>query len=243
VNISIHIDTIPANIRSRLWVLRHDFECDDANFTAFLPRTFGHEEGLPETEKCINSEFEKLTPEWQFFWFGLLEHNADETMTHDELIKRWQDLTHGMKAFTNKHGSEQYADYVSGNNLDKDPMSQENVTTCGNLVLAVNNTVVTRNGLPAIEVETLDRLKPPPTIEDAISTPWFVHTATICRPEPVDPTPRPDAPNGTFSVIQFPQLNGKDVPVPFVTRGGRNFIYLRRLKKLTGAVPSPYVRA
>lgn len=246
--------TIPPEVRGKLYVIRHDYNCSDDNFTPYLPRVCnpdgtpklvgGKPYGLPETEKCILNTWEEMTREWQEFWFALLERVCPLGWPLAQTKDAWANLTHGARAFTNKHGwNDGYADYINGVNLDKQGMKQENVTTCGNVVLQAGEPVM-KNGILVLPIVTLDRNLHPPMVDDVIVRPWFIHTATICRPEHVDETPRVDAPNGTFSVIQFPQAGGNDVPVPLITKGGRNYIAMRRLRKLADGerIPSPYTR-
>lgn len=244
---------IPPEVRGKLYVLLHDYQVDDLNFTPYLPRVCnsdgtpnlinGQPYGLPETEKCYIAQWEEMTEPWQWFWFDLLKRACPSTWTDAQVKSAWANLTHGARAFTNKHGwNDGYQDYINHVNPGVEGMKQENVTTCGNVVLAAGEPI-TKGGKLVLPIVTLDRLKPPPAIEDVADKPWLIHTATICRPEHVDITPIPDAPNGTFSVIQFPQAGGNDVPVPLVTTGGLNYIVMRRLRKLADGepIPSPYV--
>jgi hypothetical protein len=233
----------PPHVEHNLYVLLHDFECDDGNHPPYLPRVYGTKKGLPETEKCLNSNFERMNETWQRFWFELFKRFDNNVLPEERLKKRWANLTHGSKAFTNMHGSNTHRDYINGQNMEAEEMGQENVTTCGNVVLAAGEPVkkVSKMFLP---VQCIDRNLPPPPIDQVISQPWFVHRATVCLPFLVDSTPQPNAPNGKFRVNPFPDLDGRDVPVPFISKGGMNYIDMRRLRKLNpgDAIPSPYVR-
>jgi hypothetical protein len=233
----------PQPVEQNLFVLLHDFECDDGNFQPYLPRVYGAKKGLPETEKCLNSNFESMNETWQKFWFELFKRFDNHTLPEETLRKRWANLTHGNKAFTNMHGSNTHRDYINGQNMEAEEMGQENVTTCGNVVLAAGEPVK-MVGKMFLPVRCIDRQLPPPPIDQVINQPWFVHRATVCLPFPVDSTPQPNAPNGRFCVNPFPDLDGRDVPVPFITKGGTNYIDMRRLRKLNPGevIPSPYVR-
>ncbi len=232
----------PQNKEQNLYVLLHDFECDDGSHPPYLPRVFGTKKGLPETEKCLINGFESMNENWQKFWFELLMRFDNNTLSEKTLKNRWATLTHGAKAFTNKHGSNTHKDYINGLNMDQEDMAQENVTTCGNVVLAAGEPVskVKQMYLP---VHCIDRNFPPPPIDQVINKPWLVHRATVCLPFLVDSTPQPNAPNGRFIVNPFPDLDGRDVPVPFITKGGINYIDMRRLRRLNPGepIPIPYV--
>jgi hypothetical protein len=199
--------------------------------------------GYPETEKCLNSAYERMTEPWQRFWFELLKRFDNNTLSEAALKNRWAGLTNDGKAFTNQHGSSTHRDYINQANMDAEDMGQENVTTCGNVVLAAGEPVQ-KMGQIYLPVKCIDRYSPPPPVDDVMDKPWFIHRATVCLPYKVDPKPTPTAPNGTFRVNPFPDLDGRDVPVPFISRGGINYIDMRRLRKLNSGepIPSPYVR-
>jgi hypothetical protein len=153
----------PPHVEHNLYVLLHDFECDDGNHPPYLPRVYGTKKGLPETEKCLNSNFERMNETWQRFWFELFKRFDNNVLPEERLKKRWANLTHGSKAFTNMHGSNTHRDYINGQNMEAEEMGQENVTTCGNVVLAAGEPVkkVSKMFLP---VQCIDRNLPPPSI-------------------------------------------------------------------------------
>ena len=244
MNIHIFIQRgSPPQVERNLYILLHDFECDDGNHPPYLPRVYGKTKGFPETVKCLNSTFEKMTEPWQRFWFELLKRFDKDTLPEAELKKRWAGLTNDATAFTNQHGSSTHRDYINGQNMDAEDMGQENVTTCGNVVLAAGEPVK-KMGSMYLPVQCINRLLPPPPVDQVINQPWLVHRATVCLPFQVDSTPLPTAPNGTFRVNPFPHLDSRDVPVPFISKGGVNYIDLRRLRKMNPdeSIPSPYVR-
>jgi hypothetical protein len=247
---------IPPEVRGKLWVIRHDFNCDDQNFTPYLPRVCelkngqpvpklvgGAPYGLPETEKLFISDYIEMDKAFQEFWFALLRHACPSTWTEIQVKSAWANLTHGARAFTNKRGwNNGYQDYINGVNVGAVGMMKENVTCCGAVVLEAGAPFL-KGGEEVLPIVTLDAYHLP-AVADVIDKPWFIHAATSCRPERVDPTPRPEMPYGTFVVNPFPQAGGNDVPVPLVTKGGINYIVTRRLRKLADgeAIPSPYVR-
>ena len=256
MNITVKINTLPPlEVRGKLWVLRHDYECNDENFTPFLPRVCelrdgiptpklsnGEPYGLPETEKLYISDFVEMTRIFQEFWFACLCAFSPYSTTINK--QKWADLTHGAKFATNKRGwNDGYQDYINNVNGGATGMMKENVTTCGNVVLQAGEPCM-RGGKEVLPIFTLDFDKSLPSVSDVIKQPWFIHAATVCRYERVDPTYRIDAPYGTFMVNPFPHTGGNHVPVPLITNGGINYIVMRRLRKLGEweSIPSPYVR-
>jgi hypothetical protein len=237
-----------------LYVLKHDFESPDWEY---FPRVWKDVKdlpperwyGLPETEKFLISDFLSLTPAWQNFWFGLMVHHARGlNIPEDRMKKEWASLTDGRKAFTNKNGSEEKADYINGTNLDKEPIRKEGLSTCGNIVKALGDPEI-KSGELWVPVECINYNDAPPQIEAVADLRHLVHAATICRPELIDDTKTELAPNGKFRVNPFPNYDSGNgsrvpyVPVPMIAKGGINWIKLSRLRKLTPGerIPSPYV--
>lgn len=267
---------LPPELAGKRAFLLHDFQCDDDNFTAYYPRVCnsdgtpklvnGKAIGLPETEKMGDAIFEPMDEARQFFWFELLTHEAKGTLTLAILQQRWSDLTAGDKFACNKHGGirnprteKRYWDYINDTHYLTDaPMAQENLTTCGNMVILSgrekNSAGVTYKGVLCLDGTQL------PTSVEIIAHPlykYFIHRATTCRPEKANVVNFPRraiAPYGTYVVNPFPHLGGLDVPVPFISSRGEqselmglscreNWIAERRLVTLDDdESPSPYVR-
>lgn len=124
---------IPPEMSGRLLFVLHDAYTEYYNYTTrFIG---GGALGTPATCKAADSASEKMFEAYQWLWFDALQHFAPGR-SHADGLKQWQSLTHGAKAFTNNTGTEQYADYVSGNNLDKEPAKQENIVCTGNTLIS-----------------------------------------------------------------------------------------------------------
>jgi hypothetical protein len=222
ISVSIHRGGLDPELRGKRAFILHDFQCKDFE-PYYKPRVWDKKVGLPETEKLGDAIFEQMSEAWQWFWYNWLDTYTHPTITSTDLKRRWKDLTDGAKAFTNKHGSDQYADYINGANLEKAPMAQENVTTAGNIVVLTGNHR-SMGGKPFWGVWCLDRLSPPPNLdENHPARDCFIHAATVCRPEPAEGENFPRhaiAPNGTYVVNNFPHCDGNKVPVPFVSARG-----------------------
>ncbi|HEX9839118.1 MAG TPA: hypothetical protein VGA72_07220 [Anaerolineales bacterium] len=79
-------------------------------------------------------------------------------------------------------------------------------------------------------------------ISNPLTAPWLIFKATISRREGYDPT------TGKWTrediVIPFDQLQGYDVPIPFMGRGSFNYIEAERIRVLpdNSPLPDPYRR-
>lgn len=240
--LDLTLSCTPANV---LWRILHDYESADVVYESvgnYLPRVHGMDDGLPESEKCADSELEEMRREWQQFNYDLLEYFAGGMYDKTELLKKYADFWHGAKCFTNHHGwNDGFEDTVLGKNpfSPKGYARQEGVVTGGNVVMQAGEPKNIAGQL-CLPVYCIDRNLPPPPIAEVAAKPWLIHRATVCRPERVDPTPTNDCPNGTFQVNPFPHCGEKDVPYPLIKRGGIAHIRMIRLRPLTGAIPSPY---
>lgn len=195
--------------------------------------------GLPDTCKFLNAAWIPLTESLQWYWFGLMKKYAPADWTNTQLKAAWKSLTHGARAFTNKHGwNDGYADYINNVNVDAPPMAYEPIVTGGNVVALASFDKVTIAGVVCYSVQMLDSDMPPSTYLD---NRWLVQRATISRREGYNLLTgkwrREDR------EIWFPQLGGNDVPVPLLTKGGKNFIPVHRVSLLTSddPIPTPYV--
>lgn len=237
--------TLPAG--RRFGRLNHDFDLygvsrpthNDASLKTL---------GLPETVKTIYPEFIAMTKAWQFYWadvfslsrFGLLYRDVSAAQK-DGIKLAFRSVTAGFRAFTNRRGwDDGYADYLNGVNTGSDPMEQETINTGGNVVELLSGQVRT-GGKDAYKVRTLDGKQPPPDPLQVNhkTTPWLVFKATISRREKI-------LVNGQWNgqwkediVIPFDQLQGYDVPIPFVGDGSENYIEAERIEILPDGAPVP----
>lgn len=207
-------------------------------------------EGLPETVKAIYPKFMPLTRAWQEYWadlFSLSRFNRlfnDLSALEKTVIKvGFKSVTAGYRAFTNRRGwDDGYADYLNGTNTNSDPIEQETIIMGGNVVELLSGKVRT-GGKDAYKVRTLDGNKPPPDPMQVnqFRTPWLVFKATISRRERIMVG---DVWTGKWKeniVIPFDQLQGHDVPIPFMGDGEENYIEAGRIQPLPDSAPVPRV--
>ena len=208
-------------------------------------------QGLPETIKALQPVFMPLTEAWQRYWADLFSLSRfdklyGELSTSEKGIinTAFKSVTKGNRAFTNRRGwDDGYADYINGVNLGADPMEQETIN-CGGNVVELLSDIVHLGGKDVYQVGTLDGNQPPPDplVINHKTAPWLVFKATISRREGFDPR------TGKWArediVIPFDQLQGHDVPIPFMGQGSSNYIEAERIRVLPEAapVPDPYRR-
>ena len=185
----------------------------------------------PATIKSLNDHVVPLNEEWQWFWFGHFMKNAGEIMTMEQIKQKWKALTDDDEAFTNGNGSSTHADYINGTNLSEPPMAEETLTTSGNIGLCIGE-AIRAAGEMWLPFLALDGAKPPPPIRWA-SHRHLIHTATIWYTDTLL--------DGSHRIGPFPQLGGRDVPFPFISKGGVNYVAARNCVKIPGPpFPSPY---
>jgi hypothetical protein len=142
--------------------------------------------GMPEVWPLYISSYSDLTSAWQWYWFRVgLVHPFTGYETWDErklsaadfrrLKAEWSSLTHGAKAFTNNHGTEQYTNYITGERNEGGTPKQGDIITCGNIVKVLGPKE--RKGTP---IETLDGMMPPPhpEIVNRLTRPDLLFAAT-----------------------------------------------------------------
>lgn len=225
INISVPVvdPLLPPEIAGKRGCILHDFQSAETGYA--VARNY-----LPETEKFGDSLFEKMYEARQRFWFAMLKFYADGSKTERELKAIWSGLTAGNKAFTNKHGGTNnpnstkcFWDYINGTGNTTEPMSQENLTTCGNMVILTGNEK-SIGGVPYVGFWCLDSLAPMPMgFESHVLHNYFIHAATTATPIKGTEANFPRhsvAPHGTYKCNHFPNLDGRKVPVPvFSARG------------------------
>jgi len=90
-------------------------------------------DGLPETCKFVNSNQISLTKELQEYWFDELK-KRNPNMSESARKLGWKSMTRGWAAVTNKFGSDKYADYINGTNLNVEPMKLEPIVMGGTIL-------------------------------------------------------------------------------------------------------------
>lgn len=223
--------------------------------------------GYPEVYPLHLAQYCDLTEPWQWFWFraGLVhpftgyKHWDEKRLTRIELnmLKgKWESLTKTKEAFTNKKGTDLYADYINGNGLYGLP-GQEPLACCGNIVKVLGGPY-TLAGKKLMKIETLAGNRPPPPIEkvNRLLTPHVVFCFTNVAAWKDENGKRQPfiLSDGSYRVDPAPQLAPLDTLVLLRTNGqeartyerngvwyAENYILESRLKPVTGTiVPSPY---
>lgn len=203
-------------------------------------------QGLPETIKALDSTFMPLTKAWQIYWVDLFSLSRFDKLyselnaTEKSIINlAFKSVTKGNRAFTNRRGwDDGYADYINRVNVNADPMEQETIN-CGGNVVELLSGIIRLGGKDVYQVATLDGDQPPPDPLEINhrTAPWLIFKATISRREGYDPR------TGKWAreeiVIPFDQLQGYDVPIPFMGKGPFNYIEAERIRVLPDSSPLP----
>jgi len=254
--------TIPPEIAGKRGFILHDFQSAESNYSIFR-------EYLPETEKFGDAAFESMGEARQWFWFGMMRFYGGEYYTEEELRKKWRYITAGNLFICNKHGTgnnpgskTEYWDFINNQGNTDTPAAQENLTTCGNMVI-LTGAEKNIGGKGYLGFWCLDSIAPMPVnFQDHPLRDYFIHAATTVTPLPgSEPNfPRHSiAPNGTFVCNHFPAfdkipLDKRKVPFPiFSARGTKgeimgvkvreNWLRKDRICKLDDdESPSPVVR-
>jgi hypothetical protein len=199
--------------------------------------------GLPDTVKLLECRWIPLTRAMQEFWFAQLVQSAGGTMSPKELKSAWAALTCGWRAYTNRHGWDNgYADFINGVNIGKAPMGFEPIITGGNVVEITDSQPIRKYGVLYWKIRTIDvhNFNITAAEVDRNTDPYVITLATnSCRRD--------------FDINRkkwmnerveepFPQLNGKDVPVPLFSDKPYNYIDASRVRILKPgeAIPRPY---
>lgn len=196
--------------------------------------------GLPETQKLMDNSPVILTEDLQWFWYDKLKLSYPSTQYDEDLPYKkymqnaFKSLTHGGRAVTNFKGwNNGYANYPSEINLDKGPMAFEPILMGGALVQILGQFF--KYGEWFYKIRAIDAKKPLPDI-DQYTTPYLFYYATVSTRNALGP--------GIRQVDPFPQLSGRDVPIPIFSNTGANAIRqaVVRLLEPDEEAPSPYVR-
>lgn len=176
------------------------------------PRIFG----LPDTTKLARSDLVSLRESLQWYWFHLLQLSAGSSMTTAEVKNAFRSLTRGDSAFTNRHGADNgYQDYVNGLNPGAQPMKYEPIITVG--LVEILGDPKNIGGVPCYPIKVIREDWPPdPGIVNMQNHPEVIFRATISRREGYDVDT--DVWAREDMSIPFPQLRGRDVPVPLFSR-------------------------
>ena len=202
-----------------------------------------HVGGLPDTCKLVDAKRVDLTRELQQYWFELLVRSAGNTMTLKELKTAWGSLIRGYRAFTNFSGPDHgYADYINGENINKHPVRFEPIITGGNVVEIVGGPT-RKYGKQCWIIRTVDGSKgvaPDINVTNRETDPFVIFLATNSCRRQYDKRAR----RWLNERVEepFPQLRGRDVPVPLFYQGSTGLIECARVRVLRpGEIfPRPY---
>lgn len=245
--------TVPAT--GSFYLTRHDYEREDMRYTGkyengpityivkneMVPRSISMqfkknppECALPETVYLPGNkpnDFVPLSAPWQEFWLEVMDLASGKTLTRAELLTAWEDLTKQGRAFTDFHSVEYgYTDFILGRNLfsTKGPIQHKSLSCGGNLVKRIG---VHSSGKYIIEALNLSKAPPDPA--ETLRKPWLIHWAnqeTVLR-----------LTDGTWKVVDFPQLRPYGTPFLVVSSTGTNLIEPSMVKPVSnGSVFSPY---
>ena len=221
---------------SRWYVLR-DWERSDWTGDVLRPN-------LPcvfrcgELDNAQNGHYSPFGRAWQVFAFNLLalSYYGRVTMTQDEyryLGGKFRGVYGAETGFANHEGfgmvDNPRVDYVNGQDLGA-PEPKVYTLVCGGATLS-GLVAVNSKGAQMLKVDHFDVTQSPPPIEtfhwEEDSRVFFATTITDVK---VD---------GGYKVNRFPQLNGKDVPVPLIA--SRDIYFpLADVRAVSGLKPSPY---
>ncbi len=196
----------------------HDFETDE----------YGHaprpNAPTPEMVKTLDDRWIDLTAGWQWFWYEQLRLSAGYSMAPSELQQAWRGLTTSDRAFTNGRGTDLCRDFISDRNEGAGLPGEETLTCGGKVALCVGDPIH-MSGQDWLPFMALDGSEPPPLGVNYKNSPWLFTPAVIAYPD--------------GRVGPFPQLNGCDVPAPFVSKGGVSYLPAKRVVRLEGGLPFP----
>lgn len=248
---------IPPEIAGKRGFILRDYQSAETGYQIYR-------EYLPQTEKFGVVTFEQMKEDRQKFWFGFLKFYGGSAYTDAQIRSKWRYITAGNLAFCNKHGTgnnpnsdKEYWDYINNQGNTDTPASQENLTTCGNMIILTGNEKGI-GGIPFVGFWCLDSLAPMPVdFQDHALRDYFIHAATTITPLPATEPNSPRhsiAPNGVFICNHFPALDGRKVPIPVFSASGmtgeimgvkvrENWLRKDRVCKLDDdEMPAPVVR-
>ena len=187
--------------------------------------------GYPTTIKGFENYKIPMVPAHQELWFGLLYDYASPTQKQDmvDLKKQWSKLTSDHLAFCNGFGSELCWDTINKTHVGAEYMKQETITCDGNFVKRAGENF-SYKGRDYMPTETINVMKPLPSVSSLRGKFWLVHRAMVIRTERV---------GDGYMVNPFDHLRGYPVPVPWVNREDTNALPADRLLELHIGDPMP----
>lgn len=205
------IPTVPVPYRPLYQVL---FDWQRSDFTGTITRpNMPCVFRLGELENSNNGHYTQLTAAWQFFLADLIAMSvygrAYGSLSRVEKVyiaKRTTAIYSDDRFITNNKGMDVYRNYLLDERMEKE-LPAIYTLVCGGASLA-GEIVTNSRGAPMLKVEHFDGTKPPPPIDsiDWRNDPrvFFANSITGTRKE------------DGYAVYRFPQLAGRDVPIPIV---------------------------
>ena len=203
---------LPPPVSRPLYFVLRDWE--RADFTGTITRP-----NLPMVFRCgeldnsSNGHYSDLNSEWQFFLMDLLSlsyygkpHTKLTKLERAYMAKRTTAVYASARAFSNNKGLDLFRNYLLGERLTEGLPSIYTLV-CGGASLAGEKKINTK-GVSMLKVDYFDGNGSPPPIETInINTDPRIFFAT---------TITSTIKNEGYAVYRFPNLDGKDVPIPII---------------------------
>ena len=175
---------------------------------------------LPATIPTTKT-FWTLNEEWQWFHFDLMRRATFGTMTYAELLSAYQSTTRDAGGWRDRHTwnnvkdpAKVYTDYVLGLNIPPEhtegDAEQQDLLSSGNIVKVLGTAA---NGKYIIE--TLDILRPPPSVDKVWGKWWLVGFLTLSAY---------DWDRDVRARIKWPFFNGYGCPHMTIGKDGVNYM-------------------
>lgn len=223
--------------------IRHDYEMNGLSRPENLELELGHPllnakgqlvMGLPETVKALDSRGIPLNKKYQFLWFDALK-KANPGMSDEDLVNLFRVITRSNAFKTNGMAPPRaFANFVTGEGLQYEPMKTEVILTGGAIVELVDYPNTVRiGGKIGYAVKMINTYYPAPTLDDFDG---LHQTATVFF---ATTSQRVKTANGTRRVI--PLTGGPNIACISVARADYAVFDANRIEVLTdGILPSPY---
>jgi len=186
----------------------------------------------PETAKnIINMHYSDLTESYQRGWLRL--NSKDEVATPKE-IQAWLSYTNGASFITNFKGTDTFANYITGERLDREDPGLMSIFLLGNVLCGRE---VVENNILYLHPDTMDGNKSFDATKTREKDPEIIHAATIYTTRQL--------PDRSLQVNPFAQagiygrVTGRSVLYPFVSRFRILYPMKYLLKLPLGMIPLP----
>lgn len=214
------IDGLSDYLRKRFQFVKNNANTDLAGryFMLLHDEVPRNKFGDPETIGTYTREFNRVTPELESYWRGLLKILSPD-MSKKDFERNWKSLTASDRAFTNDHG------WNSGQ------FALQSLICGGATVKAVTGQIIIKSGKLWMEVYAIDpkKLPPLPSSTPDMTLHFYGVISTAIKYK------------STYRKNPFPQFKGNSI-IPFVSRGGRALLPYSKLRLLPDFnIPRPFV--